>query len=282
MLLTNYHTHCEYCDGAGMPEDYIEVALEKGFDALGFSSHAPIPFEKDWTVSEEELPDYLDLIDRLKEKYKDRIEVYKGLEIDYLKGISGPSSEKFASLKLDYAIGSVHMMPVRNSDKFLAIDGPVKDLQELLKNTYDGSMELLSKGYFQLMQEMLQNHKFDILGHFDLMKKRNKNNLLFDEESPWYRNHVIETLDTLAGTDVILEVNTGGLSRGATDTIYPSPWILKAAQEKNIPLMLNADAHNKKHIDFYYREALSIIKECGYRELYSLYGGKWVTSTIEL
>lgn len=282
MLLTNYHTHCEYCDGAGMPEDYIEVALEKGFDALGFSSHAPISFEEDWTVSEEKLPEYLDLIDRLKEKYKGRIEVYKGLEIDYLKGISGPSSDKYTSLDLDYSIGSIHLMPAGNTDKFLAIDGPVKDLHELLKNTYDGSIELLSKGYFQLMQEMLENHKFDILGHFDLMKKRNKNNILFDEESPWYRKHVIEALETLAGTDAILEVNTGGLSRGTTDSIYPSPWILKKALAMNIPLMLNADAHNKKHIDFYYREALSIIKECGYRELYSLYGGEWVTSPIEL
>ncbi len=77
-----------------------------------------------------------------------------------------------------------------------------------------------------------------------------------------------------------MEVNTGGISRGAIDTIYPSPWIIKEAEKRNIPLMLNADAHNREHLDFYYKESLKIIKSCGYNELYSLFGGKWVRSKI--
>ena len=281
MLITNYHTHCDFCDGAGIPEDYIKEAIDKGFDAMGFSSHAPISFEKDWTLSEERLPEYLKTIDFLKDKYSGEIEVYKGLEIDYLEGISGPSSPKFNDLGLEYKIGSVHMMPVRDSDKYLAIDGPIEDLKELLANTFDGSIEKLSKKYFQLLQDMLKTHKFDIIGHFDLMKKRNAGNVLFNENSHWYKSHVSQTLDVLSETDVILEVNTGGISRGVIDSVYPSPWIIKEAFKRNIPLMLNADAHNPKHVDFYYRESAEIIKECGYKELYSLYGGKWITSSID-
>ncbi|MDC7224950.1 MAG: PHP domain-containing protein, partial [Spirochaetales bacterium] len=41
MIKTCYHTHCYYCDGKGKPKAYAESALEKGFTALGFSSHSP-------------------------------------------------------------------------------------------------------------------------------------------------------------------------------------------------------------------------------------------------
>ncbi|MBI9098069.1 MAG: histidinol-phosphatase [Spirochaetaceae bacterium] len=280
MLLTNYHTHCDFCDGAGKPEDYITEAISKGFHALGFSSHAPISFEREWTLSEKSVPDYLQTINSLKREYADRIEVYTGLEIDYLEGISGPSSKKFSTLGLDYTIGSVHMIPVRDSDSFLPIDGAVELLKELLKNTFDGSFEKLSERYFGLIRDMLKNHQFNILGHLDLLKKRNTHNLLFDENALWYRNQVLDTLDVLAETDVILEVNTGGISRKAIDSVYPSPWIISEARKRDIPLMLNADAHVPEHIDYYYSEALAIIKECRYGELYSLSGGKWITREI--
>lgn len=281
MLLTNYHTHNDFCDGAGKPEDYIEEAIAKKFDALGFSSHAPISFEKDWTLAEERLPEYLNLIDSLKVQYSGEIELYKGLEIDYLEGISGPSSPKFQNLNLDYSIGSVHMILSENREKFFAVDGTVEHLQELLQRSFNGNMEQLSQRYYSLVRDMLRAGGFQILGHIDLIKKRNSGNLFFDETEDWYRKQVCETLDVLAGSGIILEVNTGGIARKAIDTIYPSPWILKEAFMRKIPLMLNADAHTCEDIDCYYSKALEIIKESGYRDLYSLYGGKWVTSKID-
>ena len=183
-------------------------------------------------------------------------------------------------MKLDYCIGSVHMIRERNSGKFWAIDGPVEHLDELLRHTFDGDIIQLSNRYYSLVRDMLRAGGFQILGHMDLIKKRNTGNRYFDETQNWYREQVFETLDVLAETDVILEVNTGGIARKATDTIYPSPWILKEALAKNIPLMLNADAHTCEDIDFFYSESLDIIKECGYKELYSLIGGKWISSEI--
>lgn len=280
MLLTNYHTHCDFCDGAGNPEDYILSALDKNFDVLGFTSHAPMKGEEDWTVLEKELPEYLKTIDFLKEKYKGKIEVYKGLEIDYIEGLSGPSSAKFTDLNLDYCIGSVHMIPTGVHGKFLAIDGEIEHLNQLLEDIFNGDFEKLSERYYGLVRDMVKIGGFQILGHLDLIKKRNSGNRYFDESKQWYKTQVRETLDVLAETGIILEVNTGGIARKAIDSIYPSPWILKEAAEKNIPIMLNADAHTCEDIDFYFEEARDIIKECGYKELHSLTGGKWITSKI--
>lgn len=278
MLLTNFHTHCDYCDGAGKPEDIIEIALSRNFDCIGFSSHAPIPFEPEWTIAEKDLPVYLDHIEKLKKEYEGKIEIWKGLEIDYIDDFSGPSSEKFLRLNLDYAIGSVHMMKSTERDAYLAIDGPQSHIDELLESR---TMEQVSEKYYSLICQMAKEGGFQILGHLDLIKKKNRNNRYFDENSPWYRKQVIETLDSIKNRDFVVEVNTGGLSRGATDSVYPSPWIIKEALKRKIPLMLNADSHVPDHIDYYFSESIEILRECGYRELYTLKGNTWVSFSID-
>ena len=48
--LTNYHSHCLYCDGRANMEDFIRFAISEGFTSYGISSHAPLPFSTAWTM----------------------------------------------------------------------------------------------------------------------------------------------------------------------------------------------------------------------------------------
>lgn len=90
--LTNYHSHSLYCDGRAGMEDFVRFALSEGFTSYGFSSHAPLPFSTAWTMEWDIMDDYLSEFHRLKEKYAGRIELYIGLEIDYLNEASNPSN----------------------------------------------------------------------------------------------------------------------------------------------------------------------------------------------
>ena len=36
--LTNYHSHCLYCDGRANMEDFIRFAISEGFTSYGISS----------------------------------------------------------------------------------------------------------------------------------------------------------------------------------------------------------------------------------------------------
>jgi len=47
MNLTNYHSHCSFCDGRAPMEDFIIQAIKMGFTGYGISSHAPLPFPAD-------------------------------------------------------------------------------------------------------------------------------------------------------------------------------------------------------------------------------------------
>lgn len=121
--LTNYHSHCLYCDGRANMEDFIRFAISEGFTSYGISSHAPLPFSTAWTMEWDRMDDYLSEFSRLKKKYADKIELAIGLEIDYLNEESNPSLPCFQKLPLDYRIGSVHML-YSPEGKIVDIDTP--------------------------------------------------------------------------------------------------------------------------------------------------------------
>lgn len=91
MHLSNYHSHCSFCDGRSMPEEFVKFALAKSFRAYGISSHGPLPFETFWNMSAFDMPEYLVEISRLKDKYQGHLEIYTGMEIDYLDTTYNPS-----------------------------------------------------------------------------------------------------------------------------------------------------------------------------------------------
>ena len=55
MQYSNYHSHCDFCDGRSFPEDFVKFAIRNGFRAYGFSSHSPLPFETFWNMSKEDM-----------------------------------------------------------------------------------------------------------------------------------------------------------------------------------------------------------------------------------
>ena len=52
MKKTNYHIHTNYCDGENSIEEMVQMAIAKGFDNIGISSHAPLMYQNDWTMPE--------------------------------------------------------------------------------------------------------------------------------------------------------------------------------------------------------------------------------------
>jgi histidinol-phosphatase (PHP family) len=281
MELTNYHTHCNMCDGEGEPKDYVEQAIMRGFGALGFSSHAPLPRPSDWTLDWKTVPVYLETINRLKNEYKDRIEVYLGMEIDYIPGLMGPRSSEFSSLNLDYRIGAVHTYEDGKTGKLYGLDGPLPEFEHILRVLFDGDMQALVRDYFKRIQDMAQHHPPDIIGHLDLIKMRNKDDNAYDESAPWYREPVLETLQHIARAGSILEINTGGIVRGKTETFYPSGWILEECFRLDIPITISADAHSPQDIGAHFEEAAREARNAGYRQTNILRNGGWQSVPLE-
>jgi histidinol-phosphatase (PHP family) len=84
MTLTNYHSHSKWSDGKGELEDFVKEAINQKLEVYGFSEHAPVYFDCEWTMNINNFKNYSLEIDNLKLKYSNKIELLKGLEIDYL------------------------------------------------------------------------------------------------------------------------------------------------------------------------------------------------------
>ena len=160
--LYDYHIHSIYCDGNDTPEQMVVTAIEKGFKILGFSSH------KYYEGDENNLPDYCKEVNRLKEKYKNDIDILLGIEQDYF---STEPTDRF-----DYVIGSVHYL--KEKDESQLIDLEISIVEDNIKNNYGGNYSLFAKDYFALVGDVVNKTDADIIGHFDLCTKY-KNNTAF-------------------------------------------------------------------------------------------------------
>jgi len=271
MLKSSFHTHSRFDDGTCELEEYVLSALEKGFGVLGFSGHAPVTFSTDWHMKQSDLDEYLNTAESLKDKYRDRIEIYTGLEADYYKGCADWRNRK----GIDYTIGAIHFILDPRTGKQYAFDGTRREFDRNLEEVFGGDIKRLVAGYYGLVREMLMKMTPNIVAHLDVLKKNNKGGRYFDETEDWYREEVLNTLEVVSLSQAILEINTGGIARGYTTEPYPSRWILEYCLDMDIPVMVNSDSHHPDSIDCRFDEVYEMLKDIGYKSQRILYRGEW-------
>lgn len=276
----NYHTHSTFSDGKCEPELYIIEAIKRGMEAIGFSEHAPLPFELNWTMSKERVPEYIKKMAELKEQYRSEIEVLMGMEVDYIPEKISPNDAEIMSLGLDYRIGSIHFVGKLDFGNYWSIDSSDHDkFQRGLREIYDGDVKNVVRLYYSLMREMITEHSPDILGHIDLICMNTAR--YFSTDESWYQREMIMTLETVKSAGVILELNSGGIARGRHSDFYPGLQTLRKACGMGIPALLSADAHHPDNLTGMFDEALALLWEAGYRQVAKFQHGEWVAEAIE-
>ena len=287
-MRANYHTHSDFCDGKASPAAMALAAREAGYEVLGFSGHAPFPEGMRWAVKPERLGDYAAEIRRLKAAWAPggaeaaahgSMEVLLGLEIDWFPPESSPADGRFTGLDLDYSIGSVHFAAVPGFEPFTVDSNNEAFALSLARAGNDA--KVLYRDYYARLAAMIEAGGFDILGHFDLIKKNNGASIYFDEASPDYLAAAFEAADCLKGRNIVVEINLGGLARGKTTEPYPSLAILKRLRGLEVPITFCADAHAPPHLGTHLETARKLAREAGYESISCLGGGRWTEVAIE-
>jgi histidinol-phosphatase (PHP family) len=274
LKLVNYHTHSLFCDGSAEPEAYVQAAIELGFEALGFSSHAPLPFANRWSLKPERMEEYLSVIQNLKKKYSDVIRIHTGLEIDFIPGISHSIADFKKQYNLDYAIGGVHLVKCPHNDKLWFIDGSPEGYDVGLIEIFDLDIQKAVGCYFQQLWEMISTQKPDIIAHFDKIKMNNRG-IYFSVEDPWYLNYIHKTIKIIAEGNCIVEVNTRGIYKKRSEELYPSVWILEELFKLGVPVTVSSDAHKPEELIKQIPETLQILKDIGFKAIMALGDNKW-------
>jgi histidinol-phosphatase (PHP family) len=257
------HTHTSFCDGTGSVEDFCEAAYKKKLVSLGFSAHAPITKKtgivSDWHLSDERFDEYRETVREAGRRWRGRLDVYLGLEVDFIENVISAEDFSRAEYDLDYIIGSVHFVtPAR------FVDGSPEEFESLVNDDFGGDAMALVDRYWDCVELMLDKGGFDIIGHADLVKKNNSGGKWFSTGDERYLKRIDRITGAIAESGLVTEVNTGGLNRGSTPEPYPSPQILRLLQKKGAPVMINADAHRPEHLDGFYGEARRLLLEAGF------------------
>ncbi|MCD7976597.1 MAG: histidinol-phosphatase [Tannerellaceae bacterium] len=275
MQLSNYHSHCTFCDGRSGPEDFLKFAIAKGFRAYGFSSHSPLPFETFWNMSAGDVPEYLTEINRLKEKYEEQIEVYTGMEIDYLDESYNPSISYFRELPLDYRIGSIHFLPVSSvltEENMVCIDGKFADMRKGIEKYFDGDVRKLVAQYFNSSMNMVESGGIDIVGHMDKVYMNSSRYEIFSPEADWYLRPFKDLLKLISEKGLMVEINTKNMAR--KKETFPHLQFLPLLNEMKIPVIVNSDCHFPDLVNDGREEAFMLLKEAGFRSTRELVNGE--------
>lgn len=271
----NYHTHSLYSDGSHEPRAYVQAAIARGFKSIGFSEHSVLPFDNTFALKPELVKAYTAEISQLQKEFSGQTEVLLALEADYIPVLSSGFAALKQELKLDYIIGSVHLVGNSYPDNLWFIDGPKRETyDDGLERFFNGDIRKAVRTYWHQINEMLETETFDIVGHLDKIKMHNQGRW-FREEETWYTGLVNETLALIAEKDVIVEVNTRGIYKGRSDSFFPGEYILRIIRERNIPVTISSDAHQPYEIRLLFDEALTELKKCGIPAVCRFADGSW-------
>lgn len=230
----DYHMHTPLCKHAAGPmEAYVERGVELGLREIGFADHNPLPDGRSANVrmNEVELNYYIERVTELQYRYRGKIDVLLGLELDYVEGLEDYLTNQVAAHPWDYVIGSIHFL-----------DNACREPS--WPRQYAGDAHQLYARYFELMRRMARSGLCDIVAHFDVVKRSGC--LPGDHEA----DDVTRTLQEIKNAGICMEVNTSGYRH--TELTEPQPYpmlsIVEQALGLGIPLTVNSDAHAPEQV----------------------------------
>jgi len=251
----NLHTHTTYCDGSQKPEALVKAAIRKGMGSIGFSEHSYIGFDTYYAMDAYVSDDYITDVLRQREKYKDSIEVFLGIEMDCLSD-SVPDG-------LDFIIGTAHY--VEKGGSYISVDVGSVHQNTMVKENFGGDYYSLAEDYFEVMAGIVRKTNADIVGHFDLVAKYNIAGHLFDELHPRYVSAALCAMDEILKDCNLFEVNTGAMYRLGKSEPYPSVFLLKELLMRGGEVILSSDSHDAGSLCFKFSEMHELLRHCGFK-----------------
>ena len=241
--LHNHTTLCNHADGS--IEEYIKQAIQTGTHYFGFSDHAPMDFDPQYRMSFEDMEKYEKEVLKYKKKYKNKITILLGYEVDYLEGYM---DERVLNADVDYLIGSVHFI-----DKW-GFDNP-----EFIGKYQEKDIDEIWQRYFDAVKKMAQSTLFDIVGHLDLIK------VFKFMPTKNIQDIAKETLIAIKEANMVIELNVAGYRKPIAEA-YPSLTLLKMAYELGIEITFGSDAHTPEQVALFSDEIVQLAKSVGYTQ----------------
>jgi len=265
-MLSNLHTHTTFCDGKNTPEEVVLSAIEKGFDSIGFSGHGYTDFDLSYCIND--IDGYKASVNSLKEKYKDKIQIYLGVEED----VFCPCKRE----DFEYVIASSHYIYLDGA--YYPIDGSADDFKKCME-LFNGDVVAFADSYYKALSARINPKNHDIVGHFDLITKYDEPDMKFLSNEKYFET-AEKYLKEILKNDILFEVNTGAIVRGLRTMPYPHERHLHTIKKSGGRVIITSDCHRREFLDGYFEETKALLRDVGFTHTYALYNNEFTKVSI--
>jgi histidinol-phosphatase (PHP family) len=249
------HIHTPFCPHGSkdLLHQYIEHAIELGFESISFTEHAPLPKGfvdptpmQDSTMPLEEVERYLLEVGKVKEEFKEDLTIQIGLEVDYIEGYEDETRQFLDEYGpyLDDSILSVHFL--KKDAAYYCLDYSDDMFAAIIEQF--GSTEKVYETYFNTVRSSIEKdlgkYKPKRIGHITLVHK-------FQQRFPCpldFKDTIVDLLEKVSHYNLQLDYNAAGLFKPHCRETYPPQWVVQEAKKRKIPLVYGSDAHCSKDL----------------------------------
>jgi len=247
-ILYESHMHTPLCrHSVGDPEEYATIAERRGLKGIIVTCHNPLPdgLAQGSRMYLEQMEEYFALVARARKAWEGRVDVRLGLEADYMPGLESFIEKQLQSAPFHHVLGSVH-----------------PQLEEYKARFFTGDAVAFQRTYFEHLAQAAETGLYDTLSHPDLVKNFTASQWGLKRMLP----DIQRALDRIAATGTAMELNTSGLLKTIPE-MNPGPEILREMQQRNIPVVLGADAHKPERVADKFEMALDLLEQAGHNEI---------------
>lgn len=250
----------------GYVDRFVEAALARGVDELGFTEHLYRCVESAtalgrWWAEERDprlvagmeevlaternlsLERYVEVVLGAKER---GLPVKLGLEVDFVPGTEAAVLDLIGRYPFDFFVGSIHWIGAWN---FMRASARDEFEQRGVRRAWED--------YFELAAALAGSGLADVLGHADVIKVAN----LIPPGSldDLYRPVVAAT----ARSGIAVEVSSAGLRREVHE-VHPAPRLLELFCDAGVPITLASDGHVPAEAGLGHDEVVAAARAAGY------------------
>ena len=226
-MKTDAHMHSSFSyDAEVCPKKMIEASIQKGLKAICFTDH----YDKDddqWGEGEQifDVDEYFTTMTRLREQYRDQIEVRIGVEL----GLRPHLAEYYSRFVPKYPFAQVYRM------------------------TFEESLEDIRHFY-----------DFDVMGHLDYVVRYGKNKEK-EYSYKMFADEIDALLRELIEHGKGLELNMAGLKYGLPFAHPHPDILKRYRELGGEIVTVGADGHRPEHIAWEFDKACDILKGCNFK-----------------
>ena len=228
---TIFHIHGHRCKHASDEREieYVKKAIELGAETIVFTDHAPFPGNPfNYRMALDELTEYVETLQELKQQYIDLIEVKIGLEIEFIPSCIDYYRELKEKWGMDMLLLGQHFSLLPDGRYTFDLENKTEEIPYLAKGIIDG----------------MESGLVDAVAHPDQIFRRKKQ---WDAESDKLAKQIKESA---ARTGVILEKNISNMFEKKRKHLYWKEFWMDLPEKTNV--IYGVDAHSVEEMTMNY------------------------------